>query len=189
MTDEDLNNTKLHYDGAIQVIDRWIGRMLDVLERRGLMENTVIIFAADHGEMMGEHGMFAKTTMYEGALRVPLLIHLPGMQGAVTSDAPAMLMDLAPTILDLAQVSYDASAMDARSLAPILRGEDCPLRGAQISELRNIMMVCDGRYKWIRNWNDRDELYDLETDPDEMHNVIADHPQVVAALKKHTFTH
>lgn len=189
MTDADLNNTKLHYDGAIQVIDRWIGRMLDVLERRGLMENTVILFSADHGEMMGEHGMFAKTTMYEGALRIPMLVHLPGMESAAVSAAPAMLMDLAPTILDLAGVTYDRSAMDARSLLPVLEGRDEPLRDAQISELRNTMMVCDGRYKWIRNWNDLDELYDLDSDPNELHNIIADHPEMVTALKKFTFAH
>lgn len=113
MTDDDLNNTKLHYDGAIQVIDYWVGQMLDVLERRNLLDNTIIIFAADHGEMMGEHGLFAKTTMYEGALRIPLLIHLPGMDKAAICDAPAMLMDLAPTILELTGTSYDATAMDA----------------------------------------------------------------------------
>ncbi len=189
MTDADLNNTKLHYDGAIQVIDHWVGQMLDVLERRGLMDNTIIIFAADHGEMMGEHGLFAKTTMYEGALRVPLLIHLPGMDKATVCNAPAMLMDLAPTILDLTHTSYDASSMDARSLVPLLKGEDDPLRVAQISELRNMMMVSDGRYKWIRNWNDSDELYDLEEDPDEMHNIIGEHPDIIKRLTTYTFTH
>ena len=189
MTDDDLNNTKLHYDGAIQVIDFWIGQMLDVLERRGLMDNTIIIFAADHGEMMGEHGLFAKTTMYEGALRIPLLIHLPGMDKATVCDAPAMLMDLAPTILELTQTSYDATSMDARSLVPLLKGEAVTLRDAQISELRNMMMVFDGRYKWIRNWNDYDELYDLEADPDEMHNIIKDHPNIIKKLIKYTFTH
>lgn len=189
MTDDDLNNTKLHYDGAIQVIDYWVGQMLDVLERRNLLDNTIIIFAADHGEMMGEHGLFAKTTMYEGALRIPLLIHLPGMDKAAVCDAPAMLMDLAPTILELTGTSYDATAMDACSLAPLLKGEDVSLRVAQISELRNMMMVFDGRYKWIRNWNDSDELYDLEQDPDEMHNIIKDHPDIIKRLTTYTFTH
>lgn len=189
MTDEDLENTKRHYDGAIQVIDRYIGEMLDILERRGLMDNTVILFSADHGEMMGEHRMFAKTTMYEGALRVPLLVHLPGMTQASVSDAPAMLMDLAPTILDLAEADYEKRDMDARSLLPILQGESDTLRPAQISELRNCMMIFDGRYKWIRNWNDSDELYDLQEDPQEMHNIIADHPDIVKSLLRFTFTH
>lgn len=189
MTAKALNNTKLHYDGAIQVIDHWIGQMLDILEQRGLIDNTVILFAADHGEMMGEHGLFAKTTMYEGALRIPMVAHLPGMESASTSSAPAMLMDLAPTILDLAGVTYDRSLMDARSLLPILEGKETKLRDAQISELRNTMMVFDGRYKWIRNWNDLDELYDLEADPDELYNIADGHPEIVAALKKHTFSH
>ena len=189
MTEDDLNNTKRHYDGAIQVIDRWVGRMLDVLERRGLMENTVIIFAADHGEMMGEHRMFAKTTMYEGALRVPLLIHLPGMDAPRTDAAPAMLMDLAPTILDLAGVEYDRSLMDARTLAPLLRGEADPLRPAQVSELRDVMMVCTDRYKWIRSWNDAPELYDLQADPDELHNLAPEHPEIIKQLMKYTFAH
>ena len=71
MTEADLNNVKKHYDGAVQAIDRQIGRMLDILEERGLADNTIVIFAADHGELMGEHGLFEKDAMYEGCLRVP----------------------------------------------------------------------------------------------------------------------
>ena len=114
---------------------------------------------------------------------------LNGMDKAAICDAPAMLMDLAPTILELTGTSYDATAMDACSLVPLLKGEDVSLRVAQISELRNMMMVFDGRYKWIRNWNDSDELYDLEQDPDEMHNIIKDHPDIIKRLTTYTFTH
>ena len=186
--DENLD-VRRNYAAMIENIDRNIGLLFDCLSSRPDCGDTLVVYASDHGEMMGEHGLFAKTTMYEGALRIPLLIHLPGMDKAAICDAPAMLMDLAPTILELTGTSYDATAMDACSLVPLLKGEDVSLRVAQISELRNMMMVFDGRYKWIRNWNDSDELYDLEQDPDEMHNIIKDHPDIIKRLTTYTFTH
>ncbi len=192
MTEADLNNVKKHYDGAVQAIDRQIGRMLDILEERGLADNTIVIFAADHGELMGEHGLFEKDAMYEGCLRVPLLIHLPGMKDAKEVRVQASLHDLAPTILDLCQAPYDPYAMDAISLVPALEAiahgeEPKPVRVYQEAELLPTRMMCDGRYKWIRNMNDADELYDLTEDPDELHNVIDQNPQVMARFRANTF--
>lgn len=187
ITDELLGNTKRHYDGAIQVIDRYVGKMLDILERRGLTDNTIVIFSADHGEMMGEHRLFEKRTMYEGALRVPLLIHCPGMTGATESDCLASLIDVAPTILDFAKADYNKNEMDAVSLLPVLQGNNKPLRPVQQSELINTMMLYDGRYKWIRNYNDTDELYDLQNDPDELHNIMDQSPDIIRSFRKYTF--
>lgn len=189
LTPERLTNTKRHYDAAIQVIDKQIGCILDLLEQRGLAENTVVIFTADHGELMGEHQMFAKANMYEGALRIPLLVHLPGMETGSESRELATLMDLAPTILELCDVNYNKEDMDARSLLPVLAGEHVPLREVQHSELFHSHMVFDGRYKWIRNFNDLDELYDLENDPHEFQNLIHQLPEVLARLKQHAFRH
>ena len=187
LTREKLLDTKRHYAASVAVIDDWIGKMLDILERRGLMDDTVIIFTADHGELMGEHNLFEKTAMYEGALRVPLLVHLPGMTGAGESDQLATLMDMAPTCMDLAEAHYDPRDLDAVSLLPDLLGDHSPIREVQQSELLNTNMLYDGRWKWIRSFNDTSELYDLEADPDELHNCIAEHPEVVARLQKFTF--
>lgn len=187
LTESQLLDTKRHYAASISVIDKYVGKMMDILEQRGLMKNTVVVFTADHGEMMGEHGLFEKKAMYEGALRIPLMIHTPGMAKLRTSGALASLMDLAPTFLELGQAAYDPGDLDALSLCPILSGETDRLRDVQQSELLNTMMLCDGRYKWIRSFNDRDELYDLQEDPEELHNCISQHSDVIERLQAYTF--
>ena len=189
MTPDDVQNVRRHYAGAVSVIDDWVGKFMEILERRGLRENTVVIFCADHGEQLLDHGLVDKLVMYEGALRVPLTVHLPGQTERKDSDALVQLMDLAPTCLELAGMDYDKRDMDARSLLPILQGGETAGHEVQISELINCIAIYDGRYKWIRNWNDADELYDLQEDPKELHNLFAPNSPVIARLKQYTFMH
>ena len=185
MDAEGLENMKRHYAGSIAVIDEWVGRILDVLEERGEAEDTAVVFTADHGEMMGDLGLVQKSVMYEGALRIPLIVSLPGQEKA-ESGALAELPDLAPTFLELAGVR-PPDLMDAVSLLPVLEGRAAELRPFQLSELSNCQMLFDGRYKWIRSWNDRDELYDLLEDPEERVNRIDSLPDVVRRMQKWTF--
>lgn len=185
MDPEGLINMKRHYAGSIAVIDEWVGHILDTLEERGEAGRTVVVFAADHGEMMADHGLVQKSVMYEGALRIPLIVALPG-QGPAESGALAELLDLAPTFLELAGVQVPPE-MDGVSLLPHLLGRQDVLKPFQLSELSNCQMLFDGRYKWIRNWNDRDELYDLLEDPDELDNRIDRLPEVVGRMQKYTF--
>ena len=187
LTDALLMDAKRHYAASVAVIDEYVGRMLDILEERGLADNTVVVFSADHGELMGDHGLFEKRAMYEGALRIPMLVHLPGMTEPLESRELVSLMDLAPTFLELGQASYDPGDMDAKSILPILKGEDVKIRKVQQSELIHTMMLYDGKYKWIRSFNDLDELYDLERDPHELCNCISHHPEVIRELRKYTF--
>jgi len=188
LSESNLRNTKRCYAAAVAEIDSAVGQILDVLERRRMAEDTVIVFAADHGEMMGDHSLFEKRTMYEGAVRIPLIVHLPGMDQPEYSDALASLMDLAPTFLELAEAPYDKNLMDAVSLLPLLRKTgDGELRKVQKSELINTVMLYDGQYKWIRSFNDSDELYDLSKDPDELHNCIDSHPEIIDYFRKYTF--
>ena len=189
MTEADLQQVKRCYAGSIRVIDRWVGKLLDWLEQSGHSQDTVVLFCADHGELLGDHGLLEKSAMYEGCLRIPLMIHTPNMRVRRDSDALAELMDLAPTCLELAGLSWDERQMDARSLVPVLQGADTPLRPVQRSELHNCTMLFDGRYKWIRSYNDTDELYDLENDPQELHNVIGEHPEVIERFKPYSFRH
>ena len=187
MSEQDLQKLKRSYAASVAVIDTWIGNILDTLEQRGLDDNTVIIFCADHGELLADHGLLEKKSMYEASVRIPLVIRAPWMMKRRDSGALAQLMDLAPTCMELAGLSYDMDDMDARSLLPILKGGDIELRSAQISELINCQMVYDGRYKWIRNWNDIDELYDLKEDPKELYNLIEQKPEIQKRLLKETF--
>ncbi|MFD0677424.1 MULTISPECIES: sulfatase family protein [unclassified Paenibacillus] len=181
MSEDDLNKVKRHYAGAIELIDGWIGRMLDVLEQRQLLERTVIVFCSDHGEMLGDHGLFQKSVMYEAALRVPLIISVPGGNGQPykgTSEVLAELIDLHPTLLDLAGVDYLRSRLDARSLLPHIRGDAVEHKPYQISLLNHCRMIADGEYKFIDNINDENELYHLQDDPDEQINLNRLQPQI-----------
>jgi len=187
MTEADLQKLKRSYAASVALIDDWIGKFLDILERRQLDQNTVIIFCADHGEMLGDHGLLEKKCMYEASVRIPLVISAPWMMQRKESNALAQLMDLAPTCMELAGVDYDKTDMDARSLLPILEDREEALRTVQLSELINCQMVFDGQYKWIRNWNDMNELYDIKNDSMELHNLINDRQDVVREMMKHTF--
>jgi len=187
MTDGELLKIKRHYAGSISLIDDWVGHILDELERRGETDNTIIVFAADHGEMMGDHQLLLKKCMYEGSVRVPLIISAPWMESPSTSNVLAELFDLAPTFLDLAKADYDHRDMDAKSLVSVLKGETDQHKEYQYSELLNTQMLYDGHYKWIRNTNDLDELYDLKNDPQELHNCFSEHPEVIQRMRKHTF--
>lgn len=187
LTAQRLYRAKQHYAAAVRVIDRAVGDILDTLRDSGQAEDTIVIFCADHGELMGEHGLFEKKAMYEGALRIPFILHIPGKQQPPQNDSLVELMDLAPTILDLCGVPYDSTDMDAVSLQPLLKGCNKPLRELQKSELDNTYMLFDGRYKWIHSINDQDELYDLQQDPNELNNCIAEHRDVVKKFKKRHF--
>ena len=118
-----------------------------------------------------------------------MVIHTPDMKSRRDSDALVELMDLAPTCLDLAGIDWNHLQMDAHSLVPLINGEDIEIRKVQRSELHNCTMLFDGRYKWIRSYNDKDELYDLEADPMELRNVIDEHPDVIESFKPYSFRH
>lgn len=184
MSDEALHRVKRQYGAAIRLIDDWVGRILDTLERKGIAGETIIVFCADHGEMMGDHGLFQKSTMYEGALRIPLIIADPREERAGTSEALAELMDLHPTILEWAGARYAPDNLDARSLVPYLSGQAADHKPYQFSELNNTRMVFDGRYKLIENHNDIDELYDLQDDPQELRNVLQASPDIARRLRR-----
>ncbi|RTE05433.1 sulfatase family protein [Paenibacillus whitsoniae] len=184
MTEAHLTQVKRQYAAAIQLIDDWVGRMLDTLARKGLADNTVIIFCADHGEMMGDHGLFQKNTMYEGALRVPLIIADPRKTTTGTSPALAEMVDLYPTIMELCGIQYAQSRLDGVSLVPQLQDNPPPHKPYQLSELTNTRMIFDGRYKYIENHNDAMELYDLQEDPQELRNLAKERPETVRSLMK-----
>lgn len=189
MTEQDAKMLRQCYAGSVHHIDTWVGRLLDILEERGLSGRTAVVFCADHGEMLGDHGLLCKRCMYEASVRIPLVVHTPEMTCRRDSDALVQLMDLAPTFLELAAVDYDGPGMDGKSLFPLLRGlADGRERTCQVSELDNCQMVFDGRYKLIRNRNDTDELYDLQADPDERRNILADRPDIVKKLLSYTYT-
>jgi choline-sulfatase len=178
---EEVRRTRRQYGAAIEVIDDQVGRILDALERRGLADGTIVLFSSDHGEMLGDHGLYTKSVAYEAALRVPLIVAGPGIEPQRTSDRLIELIDLNPTLCELAGLAPQED-IDARSICPLLRGEARRHRSEIVSALRGLRCIRTGRYKLIDNYNDIPELYDLQEDPHELTNAAADHPKLVREL-------
>ena len=174
------------YEGNLAYADAQVGVLLEKVKALGLWEKTAIVITADHGEALFEHGYFGHNTqLYEESLRVPLIIRVPGV-GARRLSPVVELVDLAPTVLELAGVNESRAAreMAGRSLVPLLRGESLPERPAYSRTLwdKPRYSVRDARFKLI--WDSRTgatELYDLTADPAERRNAVSDHPLVTAS--------
>ena len=184
MNCKNMNNVKRHYAGMISLIDDWVGKIIDVLDKKNVTDNTVIIFCSDHGEMLGDHGLFTKNCMYEGALRVPLIISHPEITNGRIDNGLAELVDLFPTILDIAGLEYDKSRLDGESLLQVITNGGGIQKKYQYSELAHTRMIFDGKHKLIVNYNDINELYDLEKDPMEMYNIAPQNNDLVRELMK-----
>lgn len=180
---EEIRTARRQYCASTQAIDEQIGAMLDALEERGMLENTYIIYSSDHGEMLGDHGLFTKSVPYEASMRVPLLISGPGIEKERTSEALVELMDLNPTISDLAGLPRQRE-MDAQSLLPVLEGQTDTHRSGCVSALTNFRCIRTAEHKFVESYNDKTELYDLRNDPDEQVNVIDDHPEAAGQLRR-----
>ena len=165
-----VRTTRQQYSAEIECLDHYIGKMMAVLEARGIMDNTLIIFGSDHGEMLGDFGLYTKSVAYEPSVRVPLILAGPGIPKGKVSDTLVELIDLNATVCDYAGLPPQEN-IDARSLLPHLRGECDTHRDSVISCLHNFRMYRDHQYKYIQNLNDKDEIYDLVADPKETTNI------------------
>lgn len=181
-TEEDIAISRRQYCAAIELIDDQVGRILDALQGRGLMDNTVVLYTSDHGEMLGDHGMYTKSVAYEPSLRVPLIVAGPGMSGGRSSDALAELIDLYPTVCEMASLPVPAH-LDARSLLPVLEETDAEHRTEAVSAIRHWRCIRTRQHKLIENYNDVTELYDLTEGP-EVCNIAAREPGLVRQLSR-----
>jgi arylsulfatase A-like enzyme len=172
------------YCAQIELIDRQVGRMLDALKESGQRDETVVIFTSDHGEMLGDHGLLYKgCRFYEGAVHVPLVISWPGhFEEGLRSEALVELTDIVPTLYEALSLSVPDSVQGV-SLLPILQGDQDPSvhRDMVRCEYHDALdrplvshanMLFDGRYKLVvYHGHEIGELYDLERDPKEFHNL------------------
>jgi arylsulfatase A-like enzyme len=183
------------YMRAVAGVDDNVGRIMNELARAGLLDNTVVIYSSDQGMFLGDHGWFDKRWMYEESLRTPLLVRWPAVvrPGSVNNHL-VMNLDLAQTILDIARVP-SVPQMQGRSMLPLLQGRQPNWRNAIYYQyfaypdwhmVQRQYGVRDQRYKLIHYYEqDKWELFDLEVDPHELHNVydVAGYRDVVARMK------
>ncbi len=193
---------KASYYAMIELIDEQFGRLLDFLEANDLRDNTIVIFTSDHGEMLGDHGLVLKgCRFYDPLVRVPLMISWPGhFEAGVISEALVEAVDIAPTLAEAAGLAM-AEDTHGRSLLPILTGE-APLdehRDFVRSEYHDAVegddessasMYRDRRWKLVvYHGNEIGELYDLEADPTESHDLWDDptHLAIKAELLQRSY--
>ena len=183
LTGAEILKTRRQYCAYIELIDAQIGEILDAVEKRGMMDNTYIIFSSDHGEMLGDHGLYGKSVPYEASLRVPLIVAGPGIEGGRVSAEPVELIDTNATICEWAGLPPQEN-IDAQSLGPVLRGETDDHRTESVSQIRNFRLIRTKTHKLIENQNDINELYDLKNDPDELNNIANENSDIAKKLSR-----
>ena len=182
---ENIRKHTTEYYAVITELDRELARLFQSVERLGLSENTYLIFLSDNGWMLGEHGMTSKVLAYNHSTRIPLAITGPGIQPGET-DAIALNIDIAPTLLELAGVAIP-DTVQGKSMAGVLKqGNDATApRDVFVYECLGgyggsmpMLAAIDHNWKLIHTYEDEDarklsfvELYDLKNDPDELNNL------------------
>lgn len=187
--DHHVRDARRAYFANVSYVDEQIGRLLDALERCDLAANTVILFCADHGDMLGERGLWFKMSFYEGSSRVPLMIAGPDIAPA-RIDTPVSLLDAAPTLAAIAGVDTSGFTAwtDGVSLLPALQGgeRDAPVLMEYAAEgsYAPLVSIREGRYKFNFCELDPAQLFDLESDPGENRNLAGDpaHAALVEAF-------
>jgi len=173
------------YYGSITFIDEQIGRILTALKNRNLYDNTLIVMFADHGDMLGDHHLWRKTYAYEGSAQIPMLLRWPKSMGmdnqrGKTLPQPVELRDVLPTFLDAAAAPIPDN-LDGRSMLELVRGNTknwrpyIDLEHSMCYNKDHWNALTDGQVKYIYYaFDGREELFDLTSDPRELHNLAAD---------------
>ena len=190
-TPEQVLAARRAYYGSIAYVDDQIGALLHTLKEARLDDNTIVIVTSDHGDMLGERGLWFKMTFFEGGCRIPFIVHAPTRFKAGRVATHASLVDLLPTLGEMAEGPQfrPVVPIEGRSLLPALHG--AAVRDEVIGEFMGeasiapILMIRRGALKFIHCPVDPDQLYDLTSDPLEQVNLAADpaHAATVAALR------
>ncbi|MGB0411098.1 MAG: choline-sulfatase [Pikeienuella sp.] len=190
ITDEDVRRSRRAYFANISYLDDKIGELLRVLDETRQADNTIIAFVADHGDMLGEKGLWFKMNFYEGSARVPLMIAAPQMEpGLIT--APVSTIDMAPTIADLAGISMDEVMpwTEGESLVHLGQGGErtspVAMEYAAEASYAPLVSLRYGKWKYNRCALDPEQLFDMEADPQERVNLAgnADHQGTLNSLR------
>ncbi|MBL8580349.1 MAG: choline-sulfatase [Mesorhizobium sp.] len=179
ISDEDVRRSRRAYFANISYIDEKIGEILGVLKDTRQEDNTIVVFLSDHGDMLGERGMWFKMSFFEGAARVPLMISAPGLEpGRI--DTPVSTLDVLPTLVELAGVDLADILpwIDGESLVGVATGQafrgPVPMEYAAEGSVAPMVGLRDGKYKLMMCSADEPLLFDLEADPYELRNLAGD---------------
>lgn len=189
---ENYRQIKQRYLGLVTEIDQSIGAILTKLEALGIADNTIVVHTTDHGEMMGAHGLFGKRVLFQQSARVPLLLHMPGQRQMVGISGPTSHIDFAPTVVDLLGKPPHEQCV-GKTRAPLLRGEAMPAESVILEwapeknnrvdrskpeEIQRAMnestraIVSPDGWKLCLRDKDKNELYNLQKDQREEHNLF-----------------
>lgn len=185
LPEDEIRRARQAYYGSVSFVDEQIGRVLEALERRGMMDNTLIVFIADHGDMLGDNNLWRKTYAYQPSARIPMLIRWPSgllsaQKGQVRSE-PVELRDILPTLLDVCGATPNRE-MDGRSLLPLLKSDKQDWR-PWIDLEHNICYgpenhwnaLTDGKWKYIFHaQRGEEQLFNLQKDPYELTDLSSD---------------
>lgn len=180
------------YYAALSYVDDKVAQLSQTLRATGFAEDTIVLFTSDHGDMLGERGLWYKMHFFEGSARVPLLVHAPWRFAPRRVAAPVSLVDLLPTFVEWATEGKGvewADRVDGHSLTPLLRGDSRaePVYAEYLAEIAAapLVMIRRGPHKYIFGEPDVELLFDLDSDPNEMRNLIGSEnlPGVVAELR------
>jgi len=191
INEEDVRNARHAYFANIAYLDDWIGDLLRTLEDTGQLDSTAILLTSDHGDMVGERGLWYKMSFFEWSSRVPLILRLPGEQGGRRVQTPVSLLDVLPTLVDIAAdggepVAY-AAPVDGESLLPLLSDDERrTVYGEYMGEgtVSPLIMIRRDQYKYVHCDADPPQLFDLADDPNELHNLAddPDHAELASRL-------
>ncbi|OBT49607.1 choline-sulfatase, partial [Pseudogymnoascus sp. 24MN13] len=176
ISEKQVKRARRAYYGAVSYVDDCIGRLLKVLKKCKLDENTIIVFSGDHGDMLGERGLWYKMSLFEASVRVPLLIHHPASFPARHVSSHVSTLDILPTLVDLVGTKlWDTLDIDGHSLYPFLRGASAnAAKDTAYAEycgegtVSPLMMIRRGKWKYVTCPVDPEQLYDLSADPLEL---------------------
>ncbi|MDO4240902.1 choline-sulfatase, partial [Micrococcus sp.] len=190
LSDDDVRRARRAYYGNISYVDEWTGRLVDTLAALGEAEDTVIVLLADHGDLLGERGLWYKMSFFEGSARIPLIVHWPQRFAPRRVPDPVSLVDLLPTFAELTGDGPGAGGPEGgpdfldppagRSLVDLCAGRPSPSQREVIGEylgegtIAPLVMIRRGDLKYVHSPVDPDQLFDLAADPDERVNLASD---------------
>ena len=186
-TDDDIRSVRRVYYAMIAETDAMVGELMQCVDDLGLSDSTYFVYCSDHGEMNMEHRQYLKNSVYESSVRVPLIVAGPGVQHGAVVDDLVSLLDMYPTLMDMAGIPQP-DGLSGHSLFPALSGGELERPDWVLSQYHSnfaytgIFMLREGPWKYVAYVGDAPQLFHLDADPDEMVNLAPSKPEVVRRM-------